>query len=126
MEGLLPSQPTDLGFISYVAESHGGVLGSGGGEGGGQAMLGRSQGIGRGPGCWLETSGWPPGETGKMQGGFGDDAQLSTRHASHLSHVPSRLKVTTANILQLQVQPSDEGQGLVVKIPLDMVAGLNT
>ncbi|XP_029773925.1 BPI fold-containing family B member 1 isoform X1 [Suricata suricatta] len=36
------------------------------------------------------------------------------------------LKVTTANILQLQVQPSDEGQGLAVKIPLDMVAGLNT
>ncbi|XP_022349824.1 BPI fold-containing family B member 1 [Enhydra lutris kenyoni] len=36
------------------------------------------------------------------------------------------LKVTSANILQLQVEPSDEGQGLTVKIPLDMVAGLNT
>ncbi|XP_032275263.1 BPI fold-containing family B member 1 [Phoca vitulina] len=36
------------------------------------------------------------------------------------------LKVTSANILQLQVDPSDEGQGLAVKIPLDMVAGLNT
>ncbi|GAB5569282.1 BPI fold-containing family B member 1 [Prionailurus iriomotensis] len=36
------------------------------------------------------------------------------------------LKVTSANILQLLVQPSDEGQGLAVKIPLDMVAGLNT
>uniref|UniRef100_A0A8C7BF30 BPI fold containing family B member 1 n=1 Tax=Neovison vison TaxID=452646 RepID=A0A8C7BF30_NEOVI len=36
------------------------------------------------------------------------------------------LKVTSANILQLQVEPSDEGQGLAVKIPLDMVAGLNT
>ncbi|XP_030885189.1 BPI fold-containing family B member 1 [Leptonychotes weddellii] len=36
------------------------------------------------------------------------------------------LKVTSANVLQLQVDPSDEGQGLAVKIPLDMVAGLNT
>uniref|UniRef100_M3Z2B8 BPI fold containing family B member 1 n=1 Tax=Mustela putorius furo TaxID=9669 RepID=M3Z2B8_MUSPF len=36
------------------------------------------------------------------------------------------LKVTSANILQLHVEPSDEGQGLTVKIPLDMVAGLNT
>ncbi|XP_004393248.1 PREDICTED: BPI fold-containing family B member 1 [Odobenus rosmarus divergens] len=36
------------------------------------------------------------------------------------------LKITSANILQLQVEPSDEGQGLAVKIPLDMVAGLNT
>nr|XP_025732349.1 BPI fold-containing family B member 1-like [Callorhinus ursinus] len=36
------------------------------------------------------------------------------------------LKITSANILQLQVEPSDEGQGLAVRIPLDMVAGLNT
>ncbi|XP_027478027.1 BPI fold-containing family B member 1 isoform X2 [Zalophus californianus] len=36
------------------------------------------------------------------------------------------LKITSANILQLQVEPSDEGQGLAVNIPLDMVAGLNT
>ncbi|XP_008054513.1 BPI fold-containing family B member 1 [Carlito syrichta] len=36
------------------------------------------------------------------------------------------LKVTSANILQLQVQPSAHNQELEVKIPLDMVAGLNT
>lgn len=59
-------------------------------------------------------------------GRFGDDTQLSIRYESHVSHVPPRLKVTSANILQLLVQPSDEGQGLAVKIPLDMVAGLNT
>uniref|UniRef100_A0A452SP76 BPI fold containing family B member 1 n=1 Tax=Ursus americanus TaxID=9643 RepID=A0A452SP76_URSAM len=51
---------------------------------------------------------------------------VQERHGSYLSHVPSRLKVTSANILQLQVDPSDESQGLAVKIPLDMVAGLNT
>uniref|UniRef100_A0A8D1HGR3 BPI fold containing family B member 1 n=1 Tax=Sus scrofa TaxID=9823 RepID=A0A8D1HGR3_PIG len=36
------------------------------------------------------------------------------------------LKVTSASILQLQVQPLPNGQELLVKIPLDMVAGLNT
>ncbi|XP_017369762.1 BPI fold-containing family B member 1 [Cebus imitator] len=36
------------------------------------------------------------------------------------------LKVTTANILQLQVKPSANDQELLVRIPLDMVAGLNT
>ncbi|XP_037357505.1 BPI fold-containing family B member 1 [Talpa occidentalis] len=36
------------------------------------------------------------------------------------------MKVTSANILQLQVQPSAYSQELVVKIPLDMVAGFNT
>nr|XP_023405918.1 BPI fold-containing family B member 1 [Loxodonta africana] len=36
------------------------------------------------------------------------------------------LKVTSANVLQLQVQPSGDGQELMIKIPLDMVAGLNT
>nr|XP_036868766.1 BPI fold-containing family B member 1 isoform X3 [Manis javanica] len=36
------------------------------------------------------------------------------------------LKVTSANILQLQVQPSANGQELVVKVPLSMVAGFNT
>ncbi|XP_006860746.1 PREDICTED: BPI fold-containing family B member 1 [Chrysochloris asiatica] len=36
------------------------------------------------------------------------------------------LKVTSASILQLQVQPLMDGQELMVKIPLDMVAGFNT
>lgn len=36
------------------------------------------------------------------------------------------MKVTSANILQLVVQPSTYDQELVVRIPLDMVAGLNT
>ncbi|EHH19777.1 hypothetical protein EGK_02503 [Macaca mulatta] len=36
------------------------------------------------------------------------------------------LKVTTANILQLQVKPSANDKELLVKIPLDMVAGFNT
>ncbi|KAK2504436.1 hypothetical protein MC885_016586 [Smutsia gigantea] len=36
------------------------------------------------------------------------------------------MKVTSANILQLQVQPSANGQELVVKVPLSMVAGFNT
>ncbi|KAL1765270.1 BPI fold-containing family B member 1 [Sigmodon hispidus] len=36
------------------------------------------------------------------------------------------MKVTSANILQLAVQPSTYDQELVVRIPLDMVAGLNT
>ncbi|XP_071067936.1 BPI fold-containing family B member 1 [Dasypus novemcinctus] len=36
------------------------------------------------------------------------------------------LKVTSANILQVQVQPSANGQELVVKIPVNMVAGFNT
>nr|XP_002747322.4 BPI fold-containing family B member 1 [Callithrix jacchus] len=36
------------------------------------------------------------------------------------------LKVTTANILQLQVKPSANDQQLLVRIPLEMVAGLNT
>ncbi|XP_070445231.1 BPI fold-containing family B member 1-like isoform X2 [Equus przewalskii] len=35
------------------------------------------------------------------------------------------LKVTSANILQLQIQPSADGQELVVKVPLDMAAGFN-
>ncbi|XP_054429410.1 BPI fold-containing family B member 1 [Pteronotus mesoamericanus] len=36
------------------------------------------------------------------------------------------LKVTSANILQVQVQPSADNKELMVKIPLDMVAGFNT
>ncbi|XP_012521234.1 PREDICTED: BPI fold-containing family B member 1 [Propithecus coquereli] len=36
------------------------------------------------------------------------------------------LKVTSANIHQLQVQASANAQELVVKIPMDMVAGFNT
>ncbi|XP_010626700.1 BPI fold-containing family B member 1 isoform X1 [Fukomys damarensis] len=36
------------------------------------------------------------------------------------------LKVTSASILQLQVQPSTSYQEIMVKIPLNMVAGLNT
>ncbi|XP_062935659.1 BPI fold-containing family B member 1 [Cynocephalus volans] len=36
------------------------------------------------------------------------------------------LKVISANIPQLQVQPSANDQELVVKIPLDMVSGFNT
>ncbi|XP_051048861.1 BPI fold-containing family B member 1 [Phodopus roborovskii] len=36
------------------------------------------------------------------------------------------MKVTSANILQLAVQPSTYDQELVIRIPLDMVAGLNT
>ncbi|XP_007932754.1 BPI fold-containing family B member 1 [Orycteropus afer afer] len=36
------------------------------------------------------------------------------------------LKVTSASILQPQVQPSARGQELVVKVPLDMVSGFNT
>ncbi|XP_004868002.1 BPI fold-containing family B member 1 [Heterocephalus glaber] len=36
------------------------------------------------------------------------------------------LKVTSASILQLQVQPSTYYQEIMVKIPLNMVAGLNT
>ncbi|XP_037667617.1 BPI fold-containing family B member 1 isoform X2 [Choloepus didactylus] len=36
------------------------------------------------------------------------------------------LKVTSANVLQVQVQPSANGQELIVKIPVDMVAGFNT
>lgn len=71
---------------------------------------------------WLGTR----GDSEESVGQFGDVIQLSMRHGSYLSHVPSRLKVTSANILQLQVDPSDESQGLAVKIPLDMVAGLNT
>ncbi|XP_077016016.1 BPI fold-containing family B member 1 [Tamandua tetradactyla] len=36
------------------------------------------------------------------------------------------VKVTSADILQVQVQPSATGQELMVKVPMDMVAGLNT
>ncbi|XP_076705588.1 BPI fold-containing family B member 1 [Callospermophilus lateralis] len=36
------------------------------------------------------------------------------------------LKVTSAAITQLQIQPSDQDQELVINIPLDMVAGFNT
>lgn len=36
------------------------------------------------------------------------------------------MKVTSANILQLAVHPSNYDQELIVRIPLDMVAGLNT
>ncbi|XP_062058532.1 BPI fold-containing family B member 1 [Lepus europaeus] len=36
------------------------------------------------------------------------------------------LKVTSANIRQLQVYPSEDYQELVITIPLDMVAGFNT
>ncbi|XP_007522769.1 BPI fold-containing family B member 1 [Erinaceus europaeus] len=50
---------------------------------------------------------------------------LSSLISSILSYIVW-LKVTSANILQLQVQPSTDGQELMVKIPLDMVAGFNT
>ncbi|XP_054939531.1 BPI fold-containing family B member 1 isoform X3 [Physeter macrocephalus] len=36
------------------------------------------------------------------------------------------LKVTSASILQLQVQPLNDGRELMVNVPLDMVAGFNT
>ncbi|KAG8524104.1 BPI fold-containing family B member 1 [Galemys pyrenaicus] len=36
------------------------------------------------------------------------------------------MKVTSASILQLHVQPSADSQELVVTVPLDMVAGFNT
>ncbi|KAJ8794297.1 hypothetical protein J1605_003254 [Eschrichtius robustus] len=36
------------------------------------------------------------------------------------------LKVTSASILQLQVQPLDDGRELMIYVPLDMVAGFNT
>ncbi|KAM9059562.1 BPI fold-containing family B member 1 [Megaptera novaeangliae] len=36
------------------------------------------------------------------------------------------LKVTSASILQLQVQPRDDGRELMIYVPLDMVAGFNT
>ncbi|XP_059934426.1 BPI fold-containing family B member 1 [Mesoplodon densirostris] len=36
------------------------------------------------------------------------------------------LKVTSASILQLQVQPLDDGRELMISVPLDMVAGFNT
>ncbi|XP_007193340.2 BPI fold-containing family B member 1 [Balaenoptera acutorostrata] len=36
------------------------------------------------------------------------------------------LKVTSASILQLQVQPLDDGRELMIHVPLDMVAGFNT
>ena len=51
---------------------------------------------------------------------------MNMRHESHLSRVPSRLKVTSASILQLQVQPLDDGRELMIHVPLDMVAGFNT
>uniref|UniRef100_A0A8D2GTS3 Lipid-binding serum glycoprotein N-terminal domain-containing protein n=1 Tax=Urocitellus parryii TaxID=9999 RepID=A0A8D2GTS3_UROPR len=47
-------------------------------------------------------------------------------HDSYFSRIPSRLKVTSAAITQLQIQPSDQDQELIIKIPLDMVAGFNT
>ncbi|CAK6447590.1 unnamed protein product [Pipistrellus nathusii] len=36
------------------------------------------------------------------------------------------LKITSANIQELQVQPSSDSQELIVNIPLDLVAGFNT
>ena len=36
------------------------------------------------------------------------------------------MKVTSASIGQLQVQPLADGRQLMVKAPLDMVAGFNT
>lgn len=51
---------------------------------------------------------------------------VNMRHDSHLSRVPSRLKVTSASIHQLQVQPLHDGRELMINVPLDMVAGFNT
>lgn len=100
-------------------------MGRGGGEGWGRTVLRRSPWTGLGASCWLGSGG---GAVGRKHGGepVWADAQLSMKHGSYLSHVPSRLKVTSASILQLQVQPLPNGQELLVKIPLDMVAGLNT
>ncbi|KAK1337396.1 hypothetical protein QTO34_002022 [Cnephaeus nilssonii] len=44
---------------------------------------------------------------------------------SALNHI-IWLKITSANILELQVQPSADDQELIVNIPLDLVAGFNT
>ncbi|XP_059563560.1 BPI fold-containing family B member 1 [Myotis daubentonii] len=44
---------------------------------------------------------------------------------SVLNHV-IWLKITSANIMELQVQPSADDQELIVNIPLDLVAGFNT
>lgn len=38
----------------------------------------------------------------------------------------SRLKVTSASIPQLQVQPLADSRQLMVKAPLEIVAGFNT
>ncbi|KAM4842702.1 BPI fold-containing family B member 1 [Thomomys bottae] len=50
---------------------------------------------------------------------------LGSLVSSILKHI-IWLRVTSANILQLQVEPTVEDQELVVRIPLDMVAGFNT
>ncbi|XP_008147990.2 BPI fold-containing family B member 1 [Eptesicus fuscus] len=44
---------------------------------------------------------------------------------SALNHI-IWLKITSANILEMQVQPSADDQELIVDIPLDLVAGFNT
>ncbi|XP_032460085.1 BPI fold-containing family B member 1 [Phocoena sinus] len=44
---------------------------------------------------------------------------------SILKHI-IQLKVTSASILQLQVQPLHDGRELMINVPLDMVAGFNT
>ncbi|XP_042550582.1 BPI fold-containing family B member 1 [Dipodomys spectabilis] len=50
---------------------------------------------------------------------------LGSLVSSVLKHI-IWLRVTSASILQLQVQPTVKDQELVVRIPLDMVAGFNT
>lgn len=107
--------------------SHGRISHSGGGDKWGPYHAEEEPWTGLRSSCWLDTTGrGTRGHREESGGLFGNDVQLSMRHESNLSHIPSRLKVTSANILQLQVEPSDEGQALTVKIPLDMVAGLNT
>ena len=51
---------------------------------------------------------------------------MNMKHKTQPSHVLSRLKVTSASIHQLQVQPLADSQQLMIKVPLDIVAGFNT
>lgn len=81
-------------------------------------MLGRSQWTRLGSSCRLGTRGDRKEGEDHVWGRCSDE--------SHLSLIPSRLKVTSASILQLQLQPSADGQEMMVKIPVDMVAGFNT
>ncbi|XP_006921781.1 BPI fold-containing family B member 1 [Pteropus alecto] len=55
----------------------------------------------------------------------GGNSILGNLVNSFLNHI-IWLRVTSANVLQLWVQPSANGQEIVVQVPLDMVAGLNT
>ncbi|KAK7796803.1 hypothetical protein U0070_014930, partial [Myodes glareolus] len=60
-----------------------------------------------------------------MQDGSGGIPILDNLMRSVLRYI-IWMRVTSANILQLAVQPSTYDQELVVRIPLNMVAGLNT